>query len=292
MAQIKQILVPTDFSDEANVALDIATTIAKKIGANLSLLHVIDVPNADTIGTTGVDIMGTGLQTSADPRLQKDYMDRLVALSRERFNKLQEKHHEINIKAKLVFDNIQKQLADFMVKSEADLIVMGSKGSSGLEEIFVGSNAEKVIRTSKIPVITVKSPIEDFNIKKIVFASDFKNVRPAVVDILKGYQQVFDAHIAFVKIITPNTFETSPETVSFIEQFAKKEGFENYSIHLHNHYTEEEGIRSFGDEIDADLLAMTTHGRTGLAHLFLGSIAEEVANHSVKPVLTFNQHFK
>jgi len=292
MTHIKNILVPTDFSEEANNALNVAVGIARSTKATMKLLHIIDVPNAATIGGDSVDILGSGAKTAEDPMLHRAYMDRLMEVTREQFEKLKEKYSDIDLRGKVVFDSFQKQLSDFVVKNETDLIVIGSKGSSGLDEIFVGSNAEKIIRTSKVPVITVKSNIEDFVVKRMVFASDFKNVKQAVTDTLKAYQQLFNAQIDFLKVITPNTFETTPDTYKLIKRYAEQNQFENFTINLHNHYSEEEGIRSFGEEVGADLLAMSTHGRTGLAHLFLGSIAEEVANHSVKPVLTFNQHFK
>ena len=100
------------------------------------------------------------------------------------------------------------------------------------------------------------------------------------------------AELVFVKIITPNTFETTPDTLKLIKEFAEKNSFEDYTAEVFNYYTEEEGIRAFGQEIGADIIALSTHGRTGISHLLFGSIAEEVANHASIPVLTFNEKQK
>ena len=73
-----------------------------------------------------------------------------------------------------------------------------------------------------------------------------------------------------------------------MEKFAKKHNLTNYSLNIYNDVTEEEGIVCFADEIDADLISMVTHRRTGIAHLIAGSIAEDVVNHTKRPVLTFS----
>jgi nucleotide-binding universal stress UspA family protein len=98
--------------------------------------------------------------------------------------------------------------------------------------------------------------------------------------------------VHFVKIITPNTFEITTDTINSIHEFAKRYGFDDYRAHTFNHYSEEEGIQAFARQVDADMIALTTHNRRGVSHFFLGSIAEEVANHSALPVLTFSKNIK
>ncbi|WP_020530448.1 universal stress protein [Flexithrix dorotheae] len=290
MSQINKILVPTDFSEEASNALGVAVSIAKWSGAEITLLHVMDIP---VIGQSPTyDIIGASYTSPEDPALHKNYVNKLMSITKEKINKIKEEYNYVTIKNHVVFDSFQKHIADFIIKDDTDLVVIGSKGSSGLDEVLVGSNTERVIRLSKVPVLTVKKGIENFNPRKIVFASNFKKVSEKAISTLKEFQKLFDSEIEFVKIITPNTFETTPDTELLIENFVKGHDFKDYNINVFNYFTEEEGIRVFGNSIGAGLLALTTHGRTGLAHLFLGSIAEEVANHSSLPVLTFNQHYK
>ncbi len=68
---------------------------------------------------------------------------------------------------------------------------------------------------------------------------------------------------------------------------AEEIGFKSYDIHVYNDSSEEAGILNFAQSVNADLIAMATHGRTGLAHLLAGSLAESVVNHTHKPVLTY-----
>jgi nucleotide-binding universal stress UspA family protein len=63
--------------------------------------------------------------------------------------------------------------------------------------------------------------------------------------------------------------------------------FKNYKVHVYNDISEQEGTMNFAKDIGADMIAMGTHGRSGLAHLFSGSIAEDVVNKVECPMWTF-----
>ncbi len=287
--KIEKILVPTDFSEEANNALEVAVGMARTSGASISLLHVLDVPVVGHYDS--LDIMSPH-DEGDEASVYKHYMMQLMKVTKHKFDEIKEKYEGVSIQEHVVFDSLAKHIDDFIAKNDTDLIVIGSKGASGLEEILVGSNTERVIRRVKAPVLTVKHHEEGYQPKDIVFASNFMNVSEKAVASLKSFQNVFEAKLHFVKIITPNTFETTSDTHGSIKKFAEYFDFKNFTVNSYNYYSEEEGIRAFAESIDADLIALTTHGRTGIAHLLLGSIAEEVANHSVTPVLTFNEHFK
>lgn len=281
--EIRNILVPTDFSEEANNALGVAVEIANVAGAEVSLLHVVDVPTVAHYDSVNVE-------EGYNPELYDSYTRALRTVVQSKMERYKNKYENVIIKEHIVFDSLQRHIADFIAKDQADLVVMGSSGVSGMDEIFVGSNTEKVIRFSKAPVLVVKAKDEAFFPTRVVFASSFQKVSDYTVRSLKAIQALFNADICFVKIITPNNFEATNYTIEMIKEFAKENGFESYTAHTFNHFNEEEGIREFAEFIDADLITMTTHGRSGLSHLLLGSIAEEVANHALTPVMTFNEH--
>jgi nucleotide-binding universal stress UspA family protein len=98
---------------------------------------------------------------------------------------------------------------------------------------------------------------------------------------------MYNGTIHLVRINTPLNFESDVKVKKDMEAFARRIGLKNYTINSFSHYQEEEGIIHFAKTIDADLIALSTHGRTGFAHVLAGSIAEDVANHSVIPVLTY-----
>jgi nucleotide-binding universal stress UspA family protein len=77
------------------------------------------------------------------------------------------------------------------------------------------------------------------------------------------------------------------ETRQALQKFAKRYMFKDFTIHIFNDMDQEAGLTNFVKEIEADMVAMGTHGRKGLAHLMSGSIAEDVVNHIECPIWTF-----
>jgi len=169
---------------------------------------------------------------------------------------------------------------------------MGSHGSSGLKEFFVGSNTEKVVRHAEIPVLVTKeNPIlTDF--ESIVFACDFSE--KAVEPYLRACK-LFDSmgskmHLVYVNLPS-ESFKSSAEMESKVVSFLKKANGnldKLDSVKYVSDYTVEKGILNFSNIVGADLIAVVTHGRTGLSHFFEGSISEDIANHSMLPVMSFN----
>jgi hypothetical protein len=104
---------------------------------------------------------------------------------------------------------------------------------------------------------------------------------------VKRTQQLYNSTIHLVRINTPGDFQRDKVVKEYMNKFAKSLQLKNFTINVYNDLNEEEGILYFADSIDADLIAMATHGRTGFAHVLAGSIAEDVVNKAKRPVLTF-----
>ena len=152
MVKIQSILCPIDFSDCSGHALDYARDLAKLLGASLRLLHVYE----DPISTIPFAIAGTaGLPTTPVDLVNEARSHRLVEASR--LQKLCTEHgvttHVEEVEG-LPAETIIKVAKD----THADLIVMGTHGRTGLSHLVVGSIAERVVRLSSCPVLTVRSP--------------------------------------------------------------------------------------------------------------------------------------
>jgi nucleotide-binding universal stress UspA family protein len=174
----------------------------------------------------------------------------------------------------------------------ADLIVMGSHGSSGLREVFVGSNTEKVVRNSEIPVLVVKNRMGDEAMNKVVFASDFDKENVKSFQKAKKMFDILDVNMHLVYINTPGDgFRSTQEMEEKVSDFFVEAGVTGeYSVSdvkYYSAYSIEEGIFTYSNKVNADLIAIPTHGRKGLAHFFSGSISEDLVNHSDLPVITF-----
>ena len=276
---MKTILVPTDFSDHALYALKVAAIIAKKINAEIKLVHVYNIP---------------AYEFSEDIYYEKEYNNIIKTQAEEKLNTLTDMDilKGIEVSEQCVTNMLMRELATDKKYKDADLIVMGSHGKSGLSKMFIGSNTEKIVRLAESPVLTIKNEHTDFKIKKMVFASDFFGESYMVFEKIKFFADLYKAHIDLLKVITPKDFEPTPVSRKLMKDFAKKFKLTDYAINIYNATSIEKGITDFSDETNADLIAIETHGRTGIAHLINGSLAEDVANHIDRPVLSIKMEEK
>lgn len=284
---MKRILVPTDFSEQANYAFDLACQIAETNQAEITALHVLDYTGLYdfTAGSGTYPILGNPAGIEYDEK----FLETLYSTAKEKLIAFLDpyKDRKVTISQKVKLGNTFHNITDEIEEGKTDLVVMGSKGTRGLEEALIGSNNEKVVRYSKCPVLTVKGKAELKDIKNIVFASNFTNDESHITNDLKKLQAVFSACLHLVSINTPNNFQTTRETKKLIEEFIHINGLTHCSINIYNDKVEEDGIIYFAEDIHADLIALATHGRTGMMHLLSGSIAEDVVNHAKRPVWTF-----
>ncbi len=271
-----KILVPVDFSEKSEYAVKMAAKIGKNIEAEIYLLHLVELPS-------GIVDMGAGSNFSIPESMMylRKVKEKILNLKATYFNDDQ------IVKYSIKFQNPFEGIRDFVKKINANLIVMGSKGVSDFEEMIIGSNTEKVVRTSTIPVIVVKADSKKFKFKKLVFASNYDDEnKVAFVDFLNFAKQ-FKTEIHLLKINTASSFENSFITKEKIKNFIKDFDMPKNKIHIHNDESVVKGITNFAKEIEADLIALNTHGRSGLSSLFNSSIAKSVSKSVLRPVITF-----
>jgi nucleotide-binding universal stress UspA family protein len=278
-----KILVPYDFSEQAQNALDFSVAIANKFDiVHLEVLHVMEVPASTNMGTMGGGEMMPNMENQI-------FFVELMNRRKSQIEELKAKYTGANFKfsATIKLGNAFKNISDSINEENPDLVIMGSKGASGMEEVLIGSNIEKVVRTASCPVLTIKTAIDPDDLRKIVFASDFKDDSAEVAIRIKRFQELLGAQLYFVVVNTPGNFESSRDSILRIKAFAQKHDFANVTAEIYNSISEESGIIEFAEDVNADMIAMGTHGRTGFLHLITGSIAEDVVNHAKRPVWTF-----
>lgn len=274
---MKNILVPVDFSDQAKYAAMVAADIARRTNAKIYLLHMLELP-------TGV-IDPTSFGSSNNNPTVLLFLKR----AHEKFDdfKKSDFFKGIELEDSVQFHKAYDGIIEESRKNNADLIVMGSKGTSGLEEILVGSNTEKVVRNSDVPVLVIKKEIKHFKIENIVFASNFQEKNRETFQKILDFTAIFNAKLHLLKINTIQNFETTKDSSDAIREFIDNFDLGDYSLNIYNDVSIEAGILNFSKIIDADIILLNTSGRRGLSHLFNGSIGEDLANHAQLPVLTF-----
>ena len=163
---------------------------------------------------------------------------------------------------------------------------MGSRGHSKFEEIIIGSNTEKIVRSSKIPVIVVKRDSKKFSLKNLVFASNFKKDNKEVFIKFLDFANIFNSKIHLLRVNTPSQFENTFEAKQKIKDFIKEYNLLKYSINIYDDTSIEKGIINFSREKKVDLIALSTHGRSGISHLFSRSVAKSLSEIALKPIFT------
>jgi nucleotide-binding universal stress UspA family protein len=275
---IQKIIVPIDFSKHSEYALEAAANLANKHNAEILALHMLELSNAlisdDTSSKNAETVFYLKLaEQKFNSFLDKPYLEGITVTPIVKHFKV---FSEVNQVAK---------------EHNADMIVMGSHGTSGFKELFIGSNTEKVVRHADIPVLVIKHHPILTDFEKVVFACDFskKSIKPYINAVHLFKTLGAKLHLVYVNL--PGTgFKSTTEMEVKVADFLKTadgntDNMEN--VHYVNDYSIEQGILNFASTKGADLIAVATHGRTGLAHFFEGSISEDIANHSALPVMTF-----
>ena len=236
---MKKIIVPIDFSKHSEYALKTAALLAKEFNAIVYVLHMLDIQE---------------LSLSESETYQHEKAAFFLKLAEKKFNNFLVKEYLDGVKIIPIIKHYKvfSEVNAIALEVDADLIIMGSHGASGLKEFFVGSNTEKVVRYSNLPVLVIKNETINTDFSDIVVATDFSEETLANNFLMKAEG---DAH----RLINVNY--VCARSV-------------------------EKGILNFANVVGADLISVITHGRKGLSHIFAGSIAEDLTNHSTLPIIT------
>ncbi len=275
---MKKILIPIDFSKEAEFALESAYPLAKKMGAQIVLVNVIEDPHSSSFNTMGI----AGYSSE-----ENIYISQLLRRTEQRLTAIvnDPAYSGVSMSYEVKIGKTFDKIFDIIEHDQPDLVVIGSSGASGLDEIFVGSNAEKLTRFSKAPVITVKAKRDLANIKNIVFATDLTEEQGAIIEDVKNLQKMFGAKLHLLKVFEP-VWVNDDEVKERVKKFADYFRLDNYTINTYHDADEAEGILLFAGGAKADLIAMATHPRKGLVSLLGGMISKNVVNHTHIPVWT------
>ncbi|MGB3606684.1 MAG: universal stress protein [Psychroserpens sp.] len=269
-----KIIVPVDFSEYSEFALETAAIIAKRNNAELIVLHMLELERGRVTDST-------------DEHNEK--MVFFLRLAEQKFEEFLSHDFLEGLSVTPIVKHFKvfSEVAEVAKEHDADLIVMGSHGASGMSEIFVGSNTEKVVRSSEIPVLVVKQKPNKVEFDTVTFACDFSE--EMVQPFIKA-RKLFE-NIKLIHVNVPGKgFKNAAETDAAVASFLKKADGnldKLNDVHYTSDYTVEKGILNASALLGADLIAVPTHGRQGLAHFFSGSVSEDVANHATLPVITF-----
>ncbi len=278
---MKKILVPIDFSQSAKNALLVAAEIAYKSGAALELLHVnlaavYSAPFSEYIAVSEYVVEDQQYDDSAALAMEKLKMEILAMPT----------YSNLDMKTRVEEGYLHSTVRNVANEDDVDLIVMGTKGSSGMGEFLVGSNTEKVIRTAPCPVLAVPEHTQQFNPKLVLLPSTLKSDQKSVFHYLANWEKVFDFHVKVLYLNNPSGLPTDGSAEAQKNRLAEAAGLKKTDVIITSGtFFEDDAIIVAADVCNADLIVMATHQRQGLSHMMFGSITEDTVNHSHIPVL-------
>lgn len=274
---VNRIVVPTDFSDTAYVAVNWAVDIAKNYNAEIILIHVLETGAYQGIFSPSKKTSYSGLEEAQD--------------------KLQEDAHKIStesgisVRQEIISSGwIYDEIVRVANEDEADLIVMGTHGVSGWQEFFVGSNAHKVVTQASCPVLSIQEKADHNGFKNIILPIDKtpesrqKTVQAASI------AKKFDGTVHIAAVITDEKEESEYEFDKRIKQITdyltrQDVAFTKTKLHGTNLATM---TMNFAEAKDGDLIVMMTEQEANNTGFLMGPFAQQIVNHSKIPVLSIS----
>lgn len=270
------ILVPTDFSDLSLVAIEYGVKMANRMNGTVTLLHVMDGVVKPTRASLQEEAKAISREASA---LARERFAPVVEEA-ERFNTT---NHPVAVKIRRgrSFSNTVRL---FTKRNKIGLIVMGTKGASGLSKYVLGSNTVSVMEASRIPVLAVPARARFKNFKNIVYAADLKYLE-AEVAAMKPYLKLLDATLHVLHVCDRKADWAQLQTG--VKDILKQVEYRKSTVTIRAGKPVDRAIDSYVRELKADLVTMFTHRRTAYENLFHRSMTKKMAFQSHVPLLTF-----
>jgi len=277
-----KIVVPTDFSKLSENALDVALDIARRTNGAVFLLNVIGDMKNYSFSSMGGGV--TDHYISEDDR----YVLELHRSNEKKLKNLIAKHQhgDVPVYPFIEIDNFDEGVNHFAERLNCDLVVMGTSGENTLTEYFEGNHTERVIRITHIPVLTIREPVENLEIRNIVFATDLKTVAKEGVDQIEKFAMYYGATVHMVHVSNDNPEKVRKRMEAFAEEHETPHQVPELTINPIRGGKVEQAILDFAREKNADIVASVNHGRKGLMHLFVGGLSERLVRDSKVPVFT------
>jgi nucleotide-binding universal stress UspA family protein len=295
--QIKSILVPLDFSPTSIEALSYAVPLAKKFGAAVHLVHVSDQEKAS-------DVFRADALTPETVEWFEFLRDRLSQVHRKYLPPLWQENNHVRTGQPF------QEICDLAREINAGLIVIGTRGDTGLNRMLLGSTAERVVRFASRPVLVVRGrgrkQSKEFMLRKILAPIDFSQCSMSGAMYAAFFAKTFDAKLILLHVfggVMPTATGKSGKPLKKndaidlenarldMEAFTQIDFLRDArcATEIRAGYPVDEICREAGKS-EVDLVVIATHGRTGFNRMVLGSVAEHVVRYAECPVMVVPSH--
>ncbi len=271
---LNRILFPTDFSDNAGNALQFAAGVAQFTGADLILIHAQHVPAIDV--QDAAMVLDNAMQ-----ELKAATVLELEALKRQ----IEDKYFLKNVSVEVEFGFARDLIIDKADSMHADLVIMGTKGSSDVLDNLLGSVTSHVMKGIHKPLMVVPSGAEFSALKKIAFASQLWHEDIDKLDWLDDFTKVFNPELHVIHVIKENQ-ELNAAQREVLDKMGHKHPQLSMEVLTGNHVAESIETYISGNQIN--LLAMRAGERGFFEDLFHKSVTRHVAMHAHTPTIIFH----
>lgn len=273
---MKNIIIPVDFSVYSENALKVAAMLAKKYEYSLTLIHMLELPSGysehDSTYAKSIVFMLKFAEQKMEEFVKKDYLD------------------GVSLKVIIKHFAVFSELGPIAEEQNSSLIVMGSHGKDYKNGEYLGSNTEKVVKNSKIPVLVIKKELKSIDFSKTVFVSDFKlESATAYKNVKKFYNEIgVNPKMLFINKPGADFVSTQEMEARFKAFLLEAEGnldnldaFDNY-----DDYTVVDGVNHYTEDHQISLVSIATHGKSNISKFFTDSVSLDITNETILPVLT------
>lgn len=276
MEDTYHILIPTDYSETADHALDIGVTLAKRSNAQVQIQHIAGIP-PDWVGM--VEQEESTMFTVVREQLaetKRELMDR-VTLAQDQ---------GVGTESFIEYNKNYLAILDHADDNKTDLIIMGAHGRSGIKGMLIGSYTVRVLHHTKTPVLVTKKTDLPNALRKMVFVSDFSLEN--IDTLLKAFMtaQELKIELSLLYVNTPATFKESHEIKNRLDTYLERipEGTVA-QVDVINAYRFESGLYKYCEEKAIDIVSMPIYSKSN-SWAAMGTTIEDVIKNTDIPVLS------
>jgi len=299
----KKMLVPLDGSDLAEVVLPYAKEIAGRLDLDVILLHVYSPAKHDFIP------------------MHQVYIERMAEIVRSQSQEVQEKAgvqprgKVVKVRGELAVGHPAEEILRYADKNNVDLILIATHGHSGIKRWAMGSVADKVLRAANVPVWLVRAGIPQEivhakDLQKILVTLDGSQVAETILHYVKSLAKGMGSELILLEVIEPimlphmvgyrDQEEYEQRLIAKAEEEAKRylnkkkralrgEGIKVRSVLLRGQPTQT--ILQYAEDKSVSLIALTTHGFSGIAKWVYGSVASNIVEASTRPIFLVRSRY-
>lgn len=274
---MKNILIPTNLDEFGEFAYSIASQLAAKMNASITLLSVIE-SNPSAILDDNGNLIDDGESDYSDLYNERDQRkEALIEWAKDK-TLVNSMHSAVG--------NVNQVILSFIENNDIELVVMGTRGIWDWKDKMVGSHTEYIANHSRIPVLSLKCDRSNLTIKEFLFVSDFHQKEKLNFTLVNEIAAAFDAKIIMLYINRDNS-ESQETILSNMQNCATVNEFKNFEFQIYNDKSIEHGVSRFCQERNIDLIILGSSQQKGIASLFKNSVSKDIVNHLFHPVITF-----